>query len=80
MAGPESNNNQFIVSNRCNAPDCKKKLKLTDMECRCEKRFCTTHRLPETHKCTFDHTAREWSALVIQLMQNQTDSHKVPAI
>ncbi len=80
MMGPEFNTNQSIMSNRCNASECKKKLKLTDMKCRCEKRFCATHRLPETHNCTFDHTAREWSALVSQLMQNQTDKNKVPAI
>ena len=66
--------------NRCSAKECKKKLKLTDMECRCTRRFCTTHRLPETHACTFDHTAREWSALVSQLMSCQTETSKVPGI
>jgi len=69
-----------INNNRCYANGCRKKLKLTDMECRCNKTFCAAHRLPETHACTFDHNAREWSALVNQLMSCQTESNKVQAI
>ncbi len=37
--------------NRCCMPGCNKKLKLSDMECRCKKRFCLKHRLPEDHFC-----------------------------
>tara|TARA_Y100000996_G_C22416523_1_gene599550 strand:+ start:73 stop:267 length:195 start_codon:yes stop_codon:yes gene_type:complete len=33
---------------------CKKKLKLTDMKCRCGYKFCSSHRLPEQHNCTYD--------------------------
>ena len=75
MSGRES-----IETNRCNATNCRKKLKLTDMGCRCSKIFCVAHRLPETHACTFDHSAREWSALVNQLMSHQTETKKVPTI
>jgi len=39
---------------RCSYEDCRKKLKLTDMNCKCEHRFCSKHRLPETHKCSWD--------------------------
>jgi predicted nucleic acid binding AN1-type Zn finger protein len=39
---------------RCCAVDCKKKLTLTDTNCRCGQRYCVIHRLPETHACTFD--------------------------
>ena len=39
---------------RCNFEGCKKKLKLTDMQCVCCKNFCINHRLPEYHDCTFD--------------------------
>jgi len=39
---------------RCNHPNCKKKLKLTDMPCRCQKCFCAKHRLPEQHDCSFN--------------------------
>lgn len=34
---------------------CKKKLKLTDLSCRCQKRFCSIHRMPENHKCEYDY-------------------------
>ena len=33
---------------------CRKVLKLTDMECKCGKRFCSVHRLPENHFCSFN--------------------------
>ena len=37
---------------RCNLKCCKKKLKLSDLECNCGLRFCSKHRLPELHFCT----------------------------
>jgi len=37
---------------RCNLIICKKKLKLTDLSCNCNFRFCMKHRLPELHHCT----------------------------
>ena len=40
--------------NRCAFDGCRKKLKLTDMNCKCKKRFCSLHRLPETHNCSWD--------------------------
>lgn len=40
---------------RCSAEGCNKKLKLTDMECRCKNKYCLKHRLPETHNCQFNH-------------------------
>ena len=39
---------------RCNFVGCKKKLKLTDMECGCGFIFCSKHRLPEKHLCLQD--------------------------
>jgi predicted nucleic acid binding AN1-type Zn finger protein len=42
--------------NRCLC--CNKRLALTDYDCRCGQRYCSTHRLPEAHDCVFDfHTA-----------------------
>ena len=38
---------------------CKKKLKLTDMKCRCGKKFCPKHRLPEQHKCSYNFKAED---------------------
>ena len=38
---------------RC--PMCNKKIKLTDMECRCGNIYCMEHRLPELHNCCFNY-------------------------
>ena len=42
-------------NNKCSYIECNKKLKLTDLSCRCFKRFCLSHRLPETHNCIYDY-------------------------
>jgi hypothetical protein len=51
------------MSTRCSHDGCNKKLMLSDMACRCEKRFCALHRQPEIHKCTFDFKAHGKSIL-----------------
>jgi len=43
--------------NRCFHQDCKKKLLLSDQSCKCNQRFCSNHRMPEEHNCTFDFKA-----------------------
>lgn len=44
-----------INLNKCNYPDCNKKLKLTDIKCRCGFKFCASHRYSDKHNCTFDY-------------------------
>ena len=44
-------------SNRCECSGCKTKLNLADITCKCGARFCSKHRYPEDHKCTFDYKA-----------------------
>ena len=41
---------------RCAMEGCNKKLSNTAcmITCRCGLNFCTVHRMPECHKCTFD--------------------------
>ena len=39
---------------RCQAEGCKKKV-FACIECRCGKKFCMKHRLPEKHMCNFDY-------------------------
>ena len=39
----------------CSFEDCKKRLKITDLSCRCEKIFCKIHKFPENHKCEYDY-------------------------
>ncbi len=40
---------------KCFMDGCNKRLKLTDMECRCENRYCSKHRLPECHNCNVNY-------------------------
>ena len=40
---------------RCSS--CNKKVGLTGFKCRCGSTFCTLHRYPETHDCSFDFKA-----------------------
>ena len=39
---------------RCQQPNCKKKINFTDFKCKCENYYCSIHRLPEQHGCSFD--------------------------
>jgi hypothetical protein len=41
---------------------CNKKLGLIPFKCKCEESFCSMHRAPEDHKCTYDfkREAKEW--------------------
>lgn len=42
-----------VDKTRC--AECKKKLGLTGIECRCGHVYCGTHRIAEKHSCTFDY-------------------------
>jgi predicted nucleic acid binding AN1-type Zn finger protein len=52
-------------SNRCGT--CRKKLLLSDIECRCKQRFCAAHRAPEEHACSHDFKADGQKILKQQL-------------
>jgi predicted nucleic acid binding AN1-type Zn finger protein len=39
---------------KCCMEGCKKKLMLSDYPCKCSQIFCSAHRFPETHSCSFD--------------------------
>ena len=43
------------MSSGCAFEGCKKKIKLTDYPCKCEKTFCALHKCHVIHKCTFDY-------------------------
>tara|TARA_B100000579_G_scaffold227152_1_gene186035 strand:- start:7795 stop:8022 length:228 start_codon:yes stop_codon:yes gene_type:complete len=43
-----------MPKNICCAKDCNRKIKLTDLMCRCGNFYCKAHRLPESHNCTYD--------------------------
>ena len=40
---------------RCAHSECKKVIREMKFPCRCEKVFCSLHRLPEEHACSFDY-------------------------
>jgi len=42
----------------CSFIDCKRKLTLTSLQCKCEMKFCDMHRYPEDHACSFDYRAK----------------------
>ncbi|XP_065190981.1 uncharacterized protein LOC135821985 [Sycon ciliatum] len=54
-AGTASHHTRPVKKRRCHFPSCRTKLSLTDIECRCGMRFCSLHRYPEKHSCTFDY-------------------------
>ena len=58
---------------RCGAAGCKKKLALTDFPCKCSTKFCSAHRLPEEHSCTFDFKAAGKALLGSQLVSAVKD-------
>lgn len=47
----------------CGHPECKKKLPLTAVACRCGLTFCSTHRYAEAHNCNFDYKTRQQEML-----------------
>ena len=61
-------------NNRCNFPECNKKLRLIDLECRCGKKFCQQHKFPEEHKCEYnykDSSKRDRSAEMMKCIANK---------
>jgi hypothetical protein len=38
----------------CSHNGCTKKLTLTSIQCKCEKKYCMGHRHPEDHACSYD--------------------------
>ena len=55
-----------VKKNRCGC--CKKKLMLSDFDCRgCKARFCGLHRLPEEHACPHDFRKESKQVLAKQL-------------
>ena len=69
--GPETrdDNKQLIINDEQNinkkknnknnytkyCAKCDKKLKLTDMKCKCDNYYCALHRYSDCHDCTFDY-------------------------
>jgi predicted nucleic acid binding AN1-type Zn finger protein len=56
-------------SNRCNI--CRKKVGLLAFTCECSDtlKFCSAHRYPETHLCSFDHKNKGRTILANKLVK-----------
>ena len=54
---------------RCQQVECKKKLMLSDLACKCEKYYCQGHRYAESHSCTFDYKTAGTKILEKQLVK-----------
>ena len=60
-------------TNCCAFENCNRKLKLTDLGCKCEKRFCKIHRLPEDHNCVYDYKENNNKQKKIEAMKCVSD-------
>ena len=68
---------------RCNHPECRKKLSLVDTTmggCKCEKFFCSLHRDPESHQCSYDWHNTKKNELAKILNSNKCVASKLTAI
>jgi predicted nucleic acid binding AN1-type Zn finger protein len=71
LAASSASDTKPTNPNRCGG--CRKKLALTDFECRCKTRFCALHRAPEEHACTFDFKSHGLAHLEKQLTKAVAD-------
>mgnify|MGYP006098961945 CR=1 FL=1 len=66
--------------NKCHFCECKKKIKLTDIECKCGFKYCLKHRMPESHNCSFNYKEEAGKILSDKLMTQKTVSDKIVKI
>jgi len=66
-----NNNNEAKknLHNRCNYINCSKKLKISDLKCKCDSLFCSAHRLPESHDCSFNYKNDDNKTELIESMR-----------
>ncbi|XP_063722547.1 AN1-type zinc finger protein 6-like isoform X2 [Symsagittifera roscoffensis] len=74
-ASPSTSQNKSSKP-RCKV--CKKKLGLTDMSCRCGGLYCSMHRYPDDHACSFDYRTEGQNAL--RLANPKVDGEKIAKI
>ena len=64
---------------KCPHADCKKKISLVDFPCKCKAVYCSAHRAPETHACTFDYRKEQKDSL-LQYMSTAVISKKIEVL
>lgn len=69
---------EFKEKEICNYDGCQRKLKLTDQQCKCGKKFCRFHKFSEDHKCDYNYKSQEIKDNDIKLLEcRPTKIHKI---
>jgi len=64
---------------KCPHAECKKKISLVDFPCKCSAVYCSSHRAPETHACSFDYR-KEQKENLLQYMSTAVRSKKIDVL
>ena len=64
---------------RCEHEGCAKKLDITAFPCKCDKKFCPTHRYASEHNCSYDYQASAKQEL-LKVMSSPVVAAKVELI
>lgn len=64
--------------NRCSYDSCNIKLGLIPFECRCDMNFCSNHRLPEQHNCSFNY--KDYGKKIIEQNNQKVVAEKIQKI
>ena len=54
----------------CHHSDCQRKLKISNLSCKCGKIFCKFHKYPEQHKCDYDYKEKAHVEKKIEIMKS----------
>ena len=65
----DSQKNGVKREHRCNMTECKKKLTLSDFDCKCGFRYCGKHRHYTDHACSFNYRQEADMRLTKQLVK-----------
>ena len=56
---------------------CVKSVSIIGFDCKCGNRYCSNHRLPEEHKCTFNHKELSLKNLKTKLISEKVIPEKI---
>lgn len=56
---------------------CPKSVNIMGFDCKCGNRYCSVHRLPEEHKCSYDHKNDGLNKLKTKLSSEKTIVEKI---
>lgn len=66
-----------MVKARCGFNECKKKIGIMEFICLCGGKYCSKHRLPEDHDCSFNHGKESKKVLSEKLLSEKVESKKI---